>query len=65
MIQDVMLFVNQFVNHQNVTHHVKNQKMQFVMWNVKNLIVKYIAQIKLAQELIVLNALLFVKLLIV
>jgi len=55
MIQDVMQFVHQFVNHQNVIHHVKNLKMRFVMLNVKNLIVKYIVQIKLVQELIVQN----------
>jgi len=64
MIQNVMLSVLQFVNHQNATLHAKNLKTQFVTWNVKNLIVKFTAQIKLALELIALNALLSVNLLI-
>ena len=35
MIQDVMLFVLQFVSHLNVIPLVKNQKLLFVMLNVK------------------------------
>jgi len=31
MILNVMPFVLQYVNHQDVIHLVKNQKMQFVM----------------------------------
>jgi len=61
MIQDAMPFVIQFVNHQNVTPHVKNQKMLFVMLNVKNLIVNFTALIKLVQESIVQNVLQFAK----
>jgi len=54
-----MPFVAQFVNHQNVIHHVKNQKMPFVMLNAKNQIVKFTALINHVQELIVQNVLLF------
>ena len=40
MIQDVMLFVLQFVNHQNAIHHVKNQKQLFAMLNAKGNIIQ-------------------------
>jgi len=65
MTLDVTLSVLQFVNLQNVIHHVKNLKTPFVMSNVKDLIVKSCALIKLVKWKIVLNVLPFVNLLIV
>jgi len=65
MTQDVTLSVLQFVNHQNVTHHVKNLKTLFVMSNVKDQIVKLCAQIRLVKWKIAQNVLPFVNLLIV
>jgi len=65
MIPDVMLFVLPSVNLLNVILVVKNQKMPFVMLNVKDLIVKSCVPIKLVKWKIVLNVLLFVNHLIV
>jgi len=53
--------VPQYVNHLNVTHHVKNQKMLYVMLNVKDLIVKLCVLIKPVKWKIVLNVLPFVN----
>ena len=61
MIPNVMLYVHLFVNLPNVTLHVKNLRMLYVMLNVKSLIVKLCALIKHVKWMIVPNVLLFVK----
>jgi hypothetical protein len=63
MTPDVMLSVPLFVNPLNVTHHVKNLKMPFVMLNVKDLTVKSCVPIKLVKWKIALNVLPSVNLL--
>jgi hypothetical protein len=40
-IQDVMPFVPQFVNHQNVIHLAKNLKQQFAMLNAKGYFLRF------------------------
>ena len=62
MILNALLYVIQFVNHQDAIQAAKNQEMQFVMLNVKNQIVKLNALIKLAKLKIAQNVLLFANL---
>ena len=45
-----MLSARQFVNLQNATLHVKNLKMQSVMLNVRNLLVRFTVLIKLVRS---------------
>ena len=55
MTLNVQLYVNLYVNHQNVTLVAKNLKMLFVMSNAKNLIVKLSALTKLVKPKIAQN----------
>ena len=62
MIQNVQQFVVQYVNHQDAIHLAKNQKMQFVMLNVKSQIAQLCALIKHAKQKIAQNVWQYAKL---